>query len=99
MRRSGYGGSFFLCLLLNVLLNWMGVLPAALLLALHHWRGWPLGWAGIALALWLGGILLRVLLIGWASDCGNRRDEVRENKNPYSSRRYPNTGGVEDQDE
>ena len=96
MRRTKRGGGFFLCLLLNVLLNWEGALPAALLFALHRWRGWPLWWAGLALALWIGGILLWMLVIGWASDCGSRRDEPRENKNPYSSKQYPNSGSAAD---
>lgn len=96
MRRTRRSGGFFLCLLLNVLLNWEGAIPAALLFALHRWRGWPLWWAGLALALWIGGILLWMLVIGWASDCGSRRDEARENKNPYSSRQYPNSGSAAD---
>ena len=96
MRRTRRSGSFFLCLLLNVLLNWEGAIPAALLFALHRWRGWPLWWAGLALALWIGGILLWMLVIGWASDCGSRRDEPRENKNPYSTKQYPNSGSAAD---
>ena len=96
MRRIRRSGGFFLCLLLNVLLNWEGAIPAALLFALHRWRGWPLWWAGLALALWIGGILLWMLVIGWASDCGSRRDEPRENKNPYSSKQYPNSGSAAD---
>lgn len=96
MRRTRRSGGFFPCLLLNLLLNWEGAIPAALLFALHRWRGWPLWWAGLALALWIGGILLWMLVIGWASDCGSRRDEPRENKNPYSSRQYPNSGSAAD---
>ena len=96
MRRTRRSGGFFLCLLLNVLLNWEGAIPAALLFALHRWRGWPLWWAGLALALWIGGILLWMLVLGWASDCGSRRDEPRENKNPYSSKQYPNSGSAAD---
>ena len=112
MRRTRRSGGFFLCLLLNLLLNWEGVIPAALLFALHRWRGWPLWWAGLALALWIGdwpiplGITLVVdrlsalivwmLVIGWASDCGSRRDEPRENKNPYSAKQYPNSGSAAD---
>mgnify|MGYP007019980439 FL=1 len=52
--------------------------------------------AGLALALWIGGILLWMLVIGWASDCGSRRDEPRENKNPYSTKQYPNSGSAAD---
>ena len=96
MRRTRRSGGFFLCLLLNVLLNWEGAIPAALLFALHRWRGWPLWWAGLALALWIGGLIVWMLVIGWASDCGSRRDEPRENKNPYSSKQYPNSGSAAD---
>ena len=96
MRRTRRSGGFFLCLLLNLLLNWEGAIPAALLFALHRWRGWPLWWAGLALALWIGGLIVWMLVIGWASDCGSRRDEPRENKNPYSSRQYPNSGSAAD---
>ena len=96
MRRTRRSGGFFLCLLLNLLLNWEGAIPAALLLALHRWRGWPLWWAWLALTLWIGGILLWMLVIGWASDCGSRRDEPRENKNPYSAKQYPNSGSAAD---
>lgn len=61
MRRTRHSGGFFPCLLLNLLLNWEGVIPAALLLALHRWRGWPLWWAGLALALWIGGLIVWML--------------------------------------
>jgi len=74
-RRPRRSGGFFLCLLLNLLLNWEGVIPAALLFALHRCSGWPLWWAGLALALWIGGILLWMLVLGWASDCGSRPGE------------------------
>ena len=37
-----------------------------------------------------------MLVIGWASDCGSRRDEARENKNPYSAKQYPNSGSAAD---
>ena len=96
MRRTRRSGGFFLCLLLNLLLNWGGVIPAALLFALHRCSGWPLWWAGLALALWIGGLIVWMLVIGWASDCGSRRDEPRENKNPYSSKQYPNSGSAAD---
>ena len=84
MRRTRRSGGFFLCLLLNLLLNWEGVIPAAL---------W---WAGLSLALWIGGLIVWMLVIGWASDCGSRRDEPRENKNPYSAKQYPNSGSAAD---
>ena len=110
MRRTKRGGGFFLCLLLNVLLNWEGAIPAALLLALHRWRGWPLWWAGLALALWIGGLIVWMLVIAAiearmaeiaksGAPIVRRevsRDEARENKNPYSAKQYPNSGSAAD---
>ena len=41
-------------------------------------------------------LIVWMLVIGWASDCGSRRDEPRENKNPYSAKQYPNSGSAAD---
>ena len=49
-----------------------------------------------ALQVFLSETKHKLLVIGWASDCGSRRDEPRENKNPYSSRQYPNSGSAAD---
>lgn len=35
MRKTKLSGSFFICLLINMLLNFEGIIPAAVLLALH----------------------------------------------------------------
>ena len=89
MRTTRRNLGFFACLLLNLLLNWEGSLPGILLLLLHLLRGWPAYYGAGALALWLLVVLLQMLLIGWASRCGGRRDAPRENKNPYSVKRRP----------
>lgn len=73
-----------MCLLINMLLNIDGAIPAAILLVLHFLLGISLWWSVLALAVWLAWILLYMLVIGWARDCGNTADEYRENKNPYS---------------
>jgi len=36
------------------------------------------------------------LVRGWGSAGGSRRDEARENKNPYSAKQYPNSGSAAD---
>lgn len=84
MRKTNCGGGFFVCLLLNIVLNLEGVIPAAILLGLHYWLDISVWWAVAALALWIVGIMTWMLIMGWASRCGNEQDAPRENKNPYS---------------
>lgn len=68
-----------------MLLNLDGLIPAAILLVLHFWRGWSPWWAVGAAGIWLLVLVLQMLLLGWASRCGNIPDPPRENKNPYSA--------------
>ena len=53
MRRTKRSDGLFLCLLLNMLLNFEGMIPAAVLLVLHFVFGWSLWWAAGALGVWL----------------------------------------------
>ena len=84
MRRTRRGGSFWLCLLVNMVLNLEWTIPAWILLTLHFWLGWSIWWFVLALALWLVDILFWMKVMGWAADCGNTPDPPKENKNPYS---------------
>ena len=93
MRRTKRSGSFWLCLLLNMLLNAEGLIPAGLLLVMHFWRGWPLWWAAVAAGLWLLGLLIWMLIFGWANRCGNTPDPPKPNQNPYSAERNPYSRG------
>ncbi len=83
MRKTKHNGGFFACLLFNALLNFDGTIPAWLLLAMHFIRGWSIWWAALALGLWLLGLILWMLFIGWANTCSTP-DPPKENKNPYS---------------
>ena len=84
MRRTNRGGSFLLCLLINLLLNLEWSIPAWILLALHFWLDIsPWGFAG-GLAVWILPVLSGMWLMGWARSCGNEKDPPKENKNPYS---------------
>lgn len=85
MRRTKRNGSFLLCLLINMLLNLDGLLPAAVLLVLHFVLDWSLWWAVIAAGLWLAGLTLWMSVIGWAGRCGSTPDRQKANKNPYSA--------------
>ena len=84
MRKTKRGGGFFLCLIINLLLNLEWSIPAWILLALHCWLGISIWWFVGALAFWVLSILTNMWLIGWAASCGNEKDPPKENKNPYS---------------
>ena len=86
MRRTRLSGSFFLCLLINMLLNLEWSIPAWTLLALYLWLRIPIWWFIGGLALWILRILIGMWIIGWAVDCGNQKDPPKENKNPYSKK-------------
>ena len=84
MRRTKRGGSFLLCLLINLLLNLEWSIPALILLGLHFWLGISLWWFAAALALWVLSILSGMWFMGWATRVGSEADPPKENKNPYS---------------
>lgn len=87
MRRTKLSGSFFICLLINMLLNFEGIIPAAVLLALHFVLKLSVWWAAAALIIWLLWLIVWMKIIGSAGQCGNTADPPKENKNPYSSDR------------
>lgn len=89
MRRTKLSGSFFICLLINMLLNFEGIIPAAVLLALHLVLKLSVWWAAAALIIWLLWLIVWMKIIGSAGQCGNTADPPKENKNPYSSNRQP----------
>jgi len=84
MRRTKRGGSFWLCLLVNMVLNLEWTIPAWILLVLHFWLGWSIWWFVLALVLWIVDILFWMKVMGWAADCSNTPNPPKENKNPYS---------------
>ena len=84
MRRTQCGGSFLLCLLINLVLNLEWSIPAWILLALHFWMDISLWWFAGGLAFWILRVLAGMWLMGWARSCGNEKDPPKENKNPYS---------------
>ena len=84
MRKTERGGGFLLCLLFNMLLNLEGLIPAAVLLALHFVLKWPIWWAATAAGLWLVYLIFWMLFMGFAAKSSNTPDPPKENKNPYS---------------
>ena len=92
MRRTKRGGSFWLCLLVNMALNLEWTIPAWILLVLHFWLGWSIWWFVLALALWFINILFWMKVMGWASSCSREKDPPKENKNPYSVKGRSDSG-------
>ena len=86
MRRTRKSGSFFLCLLVNLLLNLEWSIPAWILLAMHLWLEISIWWFIGGLAFWIIRIMLGMWFMGWAASCGSQKDPPKENKNPYSKK-------------
>lgn len=90
MRKTKRSKNFLISLIFNILLNFEGIIPSAVLLALHFWLNISIWWSAAALALWLLWIILWTFFIGWAGRCGNTPDMPKADKNPYSVRNQKN---------
>lgn len=86
MRKTKHAGSFFICFLLNLLLNIEWAIPAVVLLALHFAIGISIYFFVGALLLYLLVVFFWMLMMSLANKSGNLRDEAKENKNPYSAK-------------
>ena len=73
MRKTNRSGSFLLCLLLNMLLNLEGLIPAAVLLALHFILKWSIWWAVLAAGLWIVYLILWMLFMRFAAKSSNKK--------------------------
>ena len=80
-RKSG----FILCLLINMLLNYKGMIPAVVLLVLHFILNWSLWLSIAAFGAWLLWLILWMYLIGWTERYDNTPEPQKKNKNPYSA--------------
>lgn len=87
MRRTKVNKGFFICLLINILLNFEGSIPAWIFLGLHLWLEVPPIWFFWgALAIWMLGILGWMLVMDFASKNATPSRKNRKNANPYSSK-------------
>ena len=88
MRTPRVDGNFFLALLINMIFNLEGTIPAWILLVLHFIIGLSIKWFWIALGIWMIGLMLWMWICGcvygWAAKCGNTPDPPKKNVNPYS---------------
>ena len=84
MRNSKRSGNFFLCLLINILMNIEGLLPTVILLVLHFWLKISIWWSVGVFIAWILYLIIWMAFIGWAGKCGSGRDLAKGNKKPYS---------------
>lgn len=85
MRKIKRSSNFLISLIFNIFWNFEGMIPAAVLLALHFWLDISIWWSAAALGVWLLWILLWMLFMNWANKCGNTPDKPQKNRNPYST--------------
>ena len=96
MRKTTHSGGFFICLLFNMIINLQWAIPAAVCLIMHFIWDISLWWFVGALALWVLIMVVWMLIIGWASNCGDTPTPERENLNPYSQKNMnPYSAGKE----
>ncbi len=67
MRRLKGLGRLLVNILVNMLLDPKGAIPAGITLALHFLAELPLWWTAAAVGLWALGIVLRMAFVRWAS--------------------------------
>lgn len=91
MRRTKFDGSFFICFLINILLNLEGAIPGVILLVLHFLISISVWWSIGAFALWIIYLFIWMIILRWASSCSSANNIEKENKNPYSKVRYNNS--------
>lgn len=86
MRSTKRSGGFIICLLFNCVLNLDGLIPAAILLALHFIFDISYLWSIGAALIWLAVIVIKMLFFRWVNTCSNEIDKPKKNKNPYSAK-------------
>ena len=88
MRRTNRCGNFFMVLLINMMLNLEGLIPAAILIALHFFFDISIWWGVGAVVAWVLYLLIWMLILKWVGTSSSTPDKPKENKNPYSSGPY-----------
>ena len=87
MRRTNKHSNFFLCFIINILLNFEGSIPGIILLILHFVLHISVWWSIGAFALWIIYMLIWMWVLGFVNKCSTP-DVPKENKNPYSKKGY-----------
>jgi len=79
---------FLISIVINMVFNLEGTIPAWVLLGLHFWIDISIMWFLLALFIWLFVIILRTAVLCWVSKQSNALRPRTNNRNPYSSPAY-----------
>lgn len=90
-------GGFFIALGFNLIFNLEWTIPAWLLLALHFIFDISLWWFAGAMLIWLSITALYTIFLCWVSKVSNTPEIKKENKNPYSAKKYTPQKGDRDE--
>lgn len=86
MKRPDPSKGFVPCFLTNLALHfWWGV-AALVFMILHFWLDVPWIFSRAASAIWGIQSLILTALAYWGNKCGQERDPIKQNKNPYSAK-------------
>lgn len=79
MKAPRISSGFFLSISINLLINWMGSIPAWVLLVLHFWLDIPIFWFWIALCIWISRHVFFVIISSAIYGLGYKlREKSRE---------------------
>ena len=87
MRRTKRHSNLFLCLLINILINFEGAIPGIILLVCYFIFHISIWWAISAFVLWILYLLIWMWVLGLVNK-SSISDKPKENKNPYSKKGY-----------
>lgn len=77
-------GDFGLCYFMNLVFDLEWSIPAWLLLIMHFVLNWSIWFFVVAMGLFVIGVLVKTIFIGWAASVGKISDKPKQNLNPYS---------------
>ena len=87
VRRTKRHSNLFLCLLINILINFEGAIPGIILLVCYFIFHISIWWAISAFVLWILYLLIWMWVLGLVNK-SSISDKPKENKNPYSKKGY-----------
>ncbi len=97
MKNRPKGNGFVSALLINLIFDLEWTIPAWLLLAAHFIFKISIRWFVAALIVWVIAVAIKTAVFSWLVHIGNIPDPPKENKNPYSSKKYQSKGDNSDE--
>ena len=95
-RKPKTDSGFLMAVIINLIFDLEWTIPAWILLAAHFIFKISLWWFVGALGFWIVSAIVRTAVLTWLVKAGNTPDPPKENKNPYSSKKYQFKGDNSD---